>query len=76
MICTEWMARTLGSHFETHLPIFRRKKVGCIHWGSKTGAPEPKLWFVDLYRKDHSPYDPREIEAIKQHIALSKTKKQ
>ncbi|MDP6545946.1 MAG: glycosyl hydrolase [Phycisphaerae bacterium] len=81
IICTEWMARTLGSRFKTHLPIFRKKKVGCMHWGlvngktqthyawgSKAGAPEPKLWFVDLYRRDHTPYDPKEIQTIKEAI--------
>ncbi len=63
--------------------------MGCIHWGlvngktqthyqwgSQAGDPEPKVWFVDLYRKDHTPYDPKEIEILKEHIALSKTEKQ
>ena len=89
LICTEWMARTLGSRLETHLPIFRKEEVGCMHWGlvngktqthyawgSQAGAPAPKLWFVDLYRKDHTPYDPKEIAVLKQHIALSKASKQ
>jgi len=88
VICTEWMARTLGSLFRTHLPIFVRERVGCMHWGlvngktqthypwgSKPGAPEPKVWFVDLFRKDHKPYDPKEIEVIKKHIKPSKGRK-
>jgi len=45
-------------------------------WGSKAGAPEPKVWFVDLYRKDHQPYDPKEIEVQKRHIASSKAGRQ
>ena len=38
-------------------------------WGSKAGAPEPKVWQHDLFRKDRTPYDPREIELFKQAIA-------
>jgi len=88
VICTEWMARTLGSLFKTHLPIFLSQNVGCMHWGlvngktqthypwgSKPGAPEPKVWFVDLFRKDHKPYDPKEIEVIRKYIKLSKSRK-
>jgi len=89
IICTEWMARTRGSLFKTHLPIFLKENVGCMHWGlvngktqthyawgSKAGDPEPKIWFVDLYRKDHTPYDPKEIEILRKHIGLSKAQKQ
>lgn len=88
IICTEWMARTIGSLFETHLPIFLKEKVGCMHWGlvngktqthypwgSKPGAPEPEVWFVDLYRKDHTPYDPKEIDLLKKYISLSREQK-
>jgi len=89
MICTEWMARTLDSRFKSHLPIFLKENVGCMHWGlvngktqthyawgSKAGAPEPTVWFVDLYRNDHTPYDPEEIDILKKHINLSKKQKQ
>jgi hypothetical protein len=37
VICTEWMARTLGSHVCTNLPIFAREKVGCLNWGLVAG---------------------------------------
>ena len=37
VICTEWMARTCGSLVNTHLPVFARKKVGCINWGLVAG---------------------------------------
>jgi hypothetical protein len=72
------MARTRGSRFETHLPIFQREQVGCINWGlvsGKTqtiypwntpqGAPEPALWFHDIFRADGTEFDVREVEAIK-----------
>jgi len=83
------MARTLGSRFKSHLPIFLAENVGCMHWGlvngktqthyawgSKAGAPKPEIWFVDLYRNDHTPYDPEEIEILKRHIDSSKKQKQ
>jgi hypothetical protein len=54
LICTEYMARSKGSRFETHLPVFKRERVGCINWGlvsgrtltfypwgSLEGSPEP-----------------------------------
>ena len=78
VICTEYMARTLGSKFQTHLPIFKEEKVGCYNWGfvsgktqtiypwgSKKDAPEPKLWFHDILRRDGTPFDKAEVTAIK-----------
>jgi hypothetical protein len=79
VICTEFMARTRGSRFETHLPVFREEQVGCYCWGlvsgktqtiypwdSPKGGPEPKLWFHDVFRRDGTPFDPKEVAAIKQ----------
>lgn len=78
VICTEYMARTNNSKFETHLPILKRYNVGAINWGlvsgksntifpwgSKEGSPEPNPWFHDVFRKDGSPYDKNEVELIK-----------
>jgi hypothetical protein len=78
VICSEYMARTNNSRFETHLPIFKKYNVGAINWGfvsgksntifpwgSKEGSPEPKVWFHDIFRKDGIPYDAKEIEIIK-----------
>lgn len=78
IICTEYMARTSESFFETHLPIFKKYNVGAINWGlvsgktntifpwgSKEGTPEPTVWFHDIFRKDGTPYDPKEVEIIK-----------
>ena len=78
VICTEFMARTRGSKFATHLPVFKEEQVGCycwglvsgktqtIHaWGSKKGAPEPKVWFHDIFRADGTPFDAAEVAAIK-----------
>jgi hypothetical protein len=79
VICTEYMARTRGSRFQTHLPIFKKYNVGAINWGLVSGksntiyqwdtpvtdGSEPKLWFHDIFRKNGTPYDPEEIAVIK-----------
>ena len=79
VICSEYMARTNNSRFETHLPLFKKYKVGAINWGlvsgksntifpwgSKEGSPEPQLWFHDIFRKDGTSYDKKETDLIKQ----------
>jgi hypothetical protein len=78
VICTEYMARTAGSRFGTHLPIFKRERVGCYNWGlvsgktqtiypwgSEPGGPEPDLWFHDIFRADRTPFDVEEVQLIK-----------
>jgi hypothetical protein len=78
VICTEYMARTDHSLFETHLPIFKKYNVGAINWGlvagktntiypwgSPEGTPEPPVWFHDIFRKDGTPYDEKEVQLIK-----------
>lgn len=79
VICTEYMARTRSSKFQTHLPVFKKYKVAAINWGLVAGksntiyqwgtpirdGSEPKIWFHDIFRKDGTAYDPEEIEAIK-----------
>jgi hypothetical protein len=79
VICTEYMARTRGSRFATHLPIFKQERVGCFNWGlvsgktqtiypwgSPPGEPEPEVWFHDIFRRDGTPFDGAEVELIKQ----------
>lgn len=80
LVCTEYMARTVGSTFQTHLPLFRDQHVGAIHWGlvsGKTqtiwpwgslpnpGVDEPPLWFHDVFRADGTPYDAAETDFIR-----------
>jgi hypothetical protein len=82
VICTEWMRRTDGSPFKAILPIFKQRRVGCYFWGlvngktqthfpwgSPKGAPEPKMWFHDLLRRDGTPYIRDEVEFIRQVIS-------
>ena len=37
VLCTEWMARTQGSQFETHLAFFKENKIACWNWGFVAG---------------------------------------
>jgi hypothetical protein len=87
VIITEWMARTRGSRFETHLPYFKEEKIACWSWGlvagrtqtyfswedkPKAGVTEPPVWFHDIFRKDGSPFSPREIRQIKEQTGKAK----
>lgn len=78
VICSEYMARTNNSTFEKNLPVLHKHKVGAVNWGlvsgktntifpwgSKEGTTEPKIWFHDIFRKDGTPFDPKEVELIK-----------
>jgi len=79
LICTEYMARTRGSRFETHLPIFQRESIGCISWGLVSGktqtiypwgseldSPEPETWFHDILRRDGTPFNLKEVDFIRE----------
>jgi hypothetical protein len=79
LICTEYLARTRGSLFETALPIFKRHGVGAVNWGLVKGktntifawdAPmpdqdEPPVWFHDVFRPDGTPYSASEVAFLK-----------
>ena len=79
LICTEYMARTNNSKFETHFPYFRSENISCINWGlvsgksqtiypwgSQEGSPEPEIWFHDIFRSDGTPFNSSEIKLIKE----------
>ena len=83
LICTEYVARTRGNTFETHLPTFREYNIGAINWGLVKGktntvfqwdslytTDDPDLWFHDIFRKDGTPFDQKEIDLIKSLINL------
>ncbi|WP_299555868.1 sulfatase-like hydrolase/transferase [Seonamhaeicola sp.] len=86
IMCTEYMARSVGSTFEAILPIFHKNNVAAYNWGlfsgksqtiypwdswKKTYTSEPAQWFHDVFRKDGTPYSQKEIDLIK---ALTSTK--
>lgn len=52
MLCTEWMARPVGSRIATQLGLFRRRDVGCFQWGLVKGRTQTHLpWPADLLRR-------------------------
>ncbi|MEI7901188.1 MAG: cellulase family glycosylhydrolase, partial [bacterium] len=84
VICTEWMRRG-NSDVAACLPVFLKAKVGCINWGlvagktqtiypwgSPKGAPEPKVWFHDLLRKDGTPFNAEEAAIFSNFVAKSR----
>jgi hypothetical protein len=81
--CTEYMARPRGSTFASILPLLKQEKIGAYNWGfvngksqtiypwdswEKTYHDEPPVWFHDIFLKNGSPYDPKEVTLIKQLI--------
>ena len=81
VICTEFMARSVGSTFDTILPIAREEHVGAINWGlvagkTQTNLPweswqhpyvhdEPPVWFHEVLRPDGTPYRRAEADLIR-----------
>jgi len=43
VICTEYMARPVGSTFDTVLPIAKEERVGAINWGFVAGKTQTYL---------------------------------
>jgi len=83
-ICTEWLNRGMGSTVAGCLPLFQQAGVGALHWGlvnGKTqthlnwghlpGQPDPPVAQHDLFRSDHTPYDPAEIAGFRAAVAAA-----
>ncbi len=82
ILCTEYMARSAGSTFDTILPIAKKHHVAAINWGfvvgkSQTNLPwdswerpyvlqPPMIWFHDVFYQDGRPYRQHEIDLIRQ----------
>jgi hypothetical protein len=82
VICTEFMARPLGSTFDTILPIARQERVGAINWGFVAGKTQtylpweswrhpyildqPPVWFHEVLHPDGTPYRQAEVDMIRQ----------
>lgn len=80
LVCTEYLARTHGSTFETFLPVFKAERIGAYNWGlvagkTQTNYPwsswdstftaEPHLWHHEVFRSDGTPYKDVETELIR-----------
>lgn len=82
VICTEFMARSVGSTFDTILPIAKSERVGAINWGFVAGKTQthlpweswqhpyvldqPPVWFHEVLRPDGTPYRQAEVNLIRQ----------
>lgn len=53
LMCTEYMARTLGSRFETHLPTARENKITMFSWGFVQGKSQTHCAW-DSWGKHHA----------------------
>ena len=81
LICTEYMARPVGSTFDQILPLAKKYNVGAINWGFVAGKTQtylpwdswqhpyvdkpPVVWFHEIFREDYTPYREREVEIIR-----------
>jgi hypothetical protein len=81
LICTEYMARSEGSTFDTVLPIAKQEGVGAINWGFVAGktqtylpwdswqrpyvVEQPSIWFHEVLRSDGTPYRQAEVDLIR-----------
>jgi len=82
ILCTEFMARSVGSTFDTILPIAKQHRVAAINWGfvvgkTQTNLPwdswerpytlkQPPVWFHEVLYPDGRPYRQREADLIRE----------
>jgi len=78
IVCTEYMRRPV-SVFNQITPMLKKENIIAINWGLVSGrsntiyawdtpipdGSEPKIWFHDIFRKDGTAFDSKEIEIIK-----------
>src|SRR5579872_7160821 len=82
VICTEYMARSAGSTFDTVLPLAKKYHVGAINWGFVAGKTQtyypwdswqhpyilmqPPVWFHEVLHPDGRPYRQAEVDLIRE----------
>jgi hypothetical protein len=82
ILCTEYMARSVGSTFDTILPIAKKHNAAAINWGFVAGKTQtylpwdswerpyvleqPPVWFHEVFYPDGSPYRKRETQIIRE----------
>ena len=82
VICTEFMARAVGSTIDAILPIAKQERVGVMSWGFVAGKTQtylpweswqhpyvrsqPPVWFHDLLHPDGTPYRQAEVDLIRE----------
>jgi hypothetical protein len=61
VMCTEWLARNIGSRIEEQLPLFREHNVGAFQWGLVRGRTQTHIpWPGVIGLLDD--YDPQNAE--------------
>jgi hypothetical protein len=87
ILCTEFMARSVGSTFDAILPIAREHHVAAINWGLVAGKSQtylpwdswekpyvlqpPPVWFHEVFYGDGRPYREREAQIIRKLTGTS-----
>lgn len=86
ILCTEYMARPLGSTVTGVLPIAKRHNVGAFNWGLVAGKTQtyfpwdswehpyramPGEWFHDLLTPEGRPFRDPEIQTIRELSGLA-----
>ncbi|MGH9504620.1 MAG: 1,4-beta-xylanase, partial [Terriglobales bacterium] len=82
ILCTEYMARPMGSTFDLILPIAKKHRVAAINWGLVAGKTQtylpwdswekpyvlqkPPVWFHEVFHPDGKPYREREAQIIRE----------
>lgn len=82
VICTEFMARPMGSTFDAILPIAKAHHVAAINWGFVVGKTQtnlpwdswqkpyvlipPPVWFHEVFNADGTPYRQREADILRE----------
>jgi Cellulase (glycosyl hydrolase family 5) len=88
IICTEFMARPLGSTFDMVLPIAKKHHVAAINWGLVAGKTQtylpwdswqrpyvlekPAVWFHEIFYPDGKPYREQEVKIIRELTRTSR----
>jgi hypothetical protein len=81
LICTEYMARSAGSTFDSTLPVAKKYNVAVINWGLVAGKTQtyypwdswqrpyvlsqPTVWFHDVFHADGTPYRRAEFDLMR-----------
>lgn len=82
ILCTEFLARELGSTFETILPIAKKYNVAAFSWGFVAGKTEtflphstwqqpisegkPEVWHQDIFTDTGTPFSQKEVDFIRE----------
>lgn len=83
LLCSEWLHRPRRNTLESHLPIYKEKRVAVFNWGMVAGKTQtyldwdrsknptegmPALWQHDILRTDLTPYRSEEVAFLSETI--------